>query len=94
MIAPVTTHTVKYKIQIDPQGVLLRIWEPALEKPGRMKPFLFAMNYKLASEQEAKAMLNDYLIASGAHALEAAKMSSQGILNILPFPTDDKSVES
>lgn len=56
-----TPHLLKYNITPVAGGVLLRIWEPADRNDVRVKPFLYMLKYRLASETEARKFLADYL---------------------------------
>jgi hypothetical protein len=55
------TPQLKYNITAIDGGVLLSIWEPAVKSDIRVKPFLFMIRYRLASEGEAKKLLGHYL---------------------------------
>lgn len=89
MIFSPSQHVIKYNITPDSKGVCLRIWEPAPITVKRVKPYLFSVNYRLPSEESAKALVNRYLIASGASAVEPAKLPRRGHLRVLPNPTDE-----
>lgn len=89
MIFSPSQHIIKYNISTDGQDVCLRIWEPAPITVKRVKPYLFSVNYRLPSEESAKALVNRYLIASGASAVEPAQLPRRGHLKVLPNPTDE-----
>lgn len=52
---------MKYRISRTETGVLLKIWAPAPLNEARTRPFLFLAQYRLASEKEARQLLNTYL---------------------------------
>jgi hypothetical protein len=58
---PGTPHLLKYNIAPIEGGVVLSIWEPALKNEVRVKPFLYMVRYRLASEAEATKILSQYL---------------------------------
>ncbi|GAB4380533.1 MAG: hypothetical protein Kow00121_36990 [Elainellaceae cyanobacterium] len=61
MHSPSIPHLIKYNITPVIGGVMLRIWEPAERDDIRVKPFLFMLKYRMASEAEAREFLTDYL---------------------------------
>ncbi|WP_193874574.1 hypothetical protein [Oculatella sp. LEGE 06141] len=62
---PSSTMSPLFKYSITPidEGVLLRIWEPAPMNEIRAKPFLFMAKHRLPSDDEAQAMLDQYMAA-------------------------------
>lgn len=89
MLISSSSHTIKYRILPETEGVCLSIWEPAPRTSNRDKPYRFSLNYKLASETEAKEMLNRYLNAYGAMALKHTDIPPKRHLKVLPNPTHD-----
>ena len=87
MVALGPAHTIHYRVTVLENGVRLRLWEPASKTEQRVSPYLFMVNYVLASEAEAKRVLNLYLQANGAKALLASKLSPEGKIKIAPGPT-------
>lgn len=61
MHSPSLPHLIKYNITPVLGGVMLRIWEPAERDDIRVKPFLFMLKYRMASETEAREFLSNYL---------------------------------
>jgi hypothetical protein len=61
MQPPSTPHLLKYNIASIEGGVVLSIWEPAPKNEVRVKPFLYMVRYRLASEAEATRILSQYL---------------------------------
>ena len=87
MFALGTAHTIHYRVTAIETGVRLRLWEPASKTEQRVSPYLFMVNYVLATETEAKRVLNLYLEANGAKALIYSKLLSEGKIRIAPGPT-------
>ncbi|HEY9646022.1 MAG TPA: hypothetical protein V6C88_06625 [Chroococcidiopsis sp.] len=54
---------IKYSITPKDDGVLLCIWEPAPMTDTRVRPFLFMARYRLADDNEAKTVLEEYQVA-------------------------------
>jgi len=52
---------IKYSLTPKERGFLLSIWEPAPTNEQRVKPFLYMVRQRLASEEEAKELLDYYL---------------------------------
>ncbi|UBF25896.1 hypothetical protein K9N68_30865 [Kovacikia minuta CCNUW1] len=52
---------IQYSITQNEEGVTLCIWEPARITEVRVKPFLFKINHRLPSNDEARRVLSDYL---------------------------------
>lgn len=69
---PHVPHVLKYNITPIAGGVLLRIWEPASKDDVRVKPFLFMLKYRMASEAEARKFLEDYLALYKATSLQTS----------------------
>ncbi|MGA7937978.1 MAG: hypothetical protein WCA35_30800 [Kovacikia sp.] len=55
------TPEIQYSITQYEGGVSLCIWEPARVTDVRVKPFLFKINHRLPSKDEAQKVLSDYL---------------------------------
>lgn len=72
MHSPSVPHLLKYNITPVAGGVLLRIWEPAERDDVRVKPFLYMLKYRLASEAEARKFLADYLSVYKSPVLETS----------------------
>jgi GrpB-like predicted nucleotidyltransferase (UPF0157 family) len=53
--------TLEYKIVQSPEGLVISIWEPAPLTATRVSPFMFKVNHRVDSEEEAHRVLNDYL---------------------------------
>jgi len=52
---------LEYQILQSPEGLVVSIWEPAPLTPTRVSPFMFKVNHRVDSEEEAHRVLNDYL---------------------------------
>lgn len=50
--------TIRYSITPCPGGFNLSLWETAGVNESRVKPFLFKINYRLASQEEAQQLLH------------------------------------
>ncbi|PSB08194.1 hypothetical protein C7B76_26825 [filamentous cyanobacterium CCP2] len=72
MHPPSIPHLLKYNITPVAGGVLLRIWEPAERDDVRVKPFLYMLKYRLASESEARKFLADYLLVYKSPVLQTS----------------------
>lgn len=55
-----SNSTVRYTIEVQSQGVLLKIWEPMPPTQERPSEFLFSISYLLKSRQEAQEILRHY----------------------------------
>lgn len=62
---------IKYSLTPVDEGILLCIWEPAPLSETRVRPFLFMARYRLASETEAKQVLEYYETVYDSTSLEA-----------------------
>ena len=80
-------HIIQYKILAEENGVTLKIWEPITMTQMRTAPFLFALNYRLASKELAWFILNDYLKVAGAKGLDYGRMSDEGSIRVEVHPT-------
>jgi catechol-2,3-dioxygenase len=60
MPTSILSSTVHYKIEVQSQGVLLKIWEPKPPTEERPSAFLFSISYLLKSRQEAQEVLRHY----------------------------------
>jgi hypothetical protein len=87
-LRPVTSHKIHYSIESLSQGIHLRIWEPKSATPRSPRPFMFAMNYMLQSEEEAYDLLEQYLIKSGANPLQVSPGKRRGELTVVAEPTE------
>lgn len=67
------------------QQFILRIWEPA---PSSRKPYLYQLNYKLASETAARQVLNQHLALMGGQPFsEEQSLPTEGEIAIHLEPT-------
>ncbi|WP_046492333.1 hypothetical protein [Prochlorothrix hollandica] len=64
------TPCLHYSIDSAPDGknVILKIWEPF---PTNRKPYLYQLNYRLASEAMARQVLNQHLSLLGGEEIRA-----------------------
>lgn len=60
-----TPRLLKYNVTPTNLGVLLKIWEPAPTSNHRLRPFLFMINQRLETADEAQQVLGEYLAAYG-----------------------------
>jgi hypothetical protein len=58
---PDQTSRIEYDITPMNKGVHLCIWETARTGDFRAQPFLYMVNYRLSSEDEAQKVVDDYL---------------------------------
>ncbi len=83
-----TSHQVlHYIIDAAPeqQHFVLRIWEPA---PTGRKPYLYQLNYKLASEEAARQVLNQHLMLMGGQPFhDSQPLPPQGEVEVHSEPT-------
>jgi hypothetical protein len=56
-----TSAAIQYSMTTIDGGIHLCIWEDAHVTDVRVKPFLFKVNYRLPSSDEAEKLLDDYL---------------------------------
>ncbi|MGP1386540.1 MAG: hypothetical protein ACTS2F_23480 [Thainema sp.] len=84
-----TSHMLHYSIDQRPNGVYLRVWEPKSPTRQRPRPFLFAMNYILETEEEAYDLLHEYLFTAGADTQQLSRRERRGELYVVPDPTEN-----
>jgi len=83
------SQSLPYALSVAPDGtgVVLKIWEPA---PKSRKPYLYQLNYKLASEALARQILNQHLaMLGGQHISDDQPLEPMGefSLNLDAEPT-------
>lgn len=86
---PAKSHLLHYSIDQRPNGVYLRVWEPKSPTRQRPRPFLFAMNYILETEDEAYDLLHEYLLTAGADPQQLSRQQRRGELYVVPDPTEN-----
>lgn len=52
---------LEYAITQSEEGMMVSIWEPAPLTPTRVSPFMFKVNHRVESQEEAHQFLNRYL---------------------------------
>ncbi|ASC69102.1 hypothetical protein XM38_000280 [Halomicronema hongdechloris C2206] len=87
MYAFASEHTLHYQITNDTSGYRLSLWEMAAHPEGRPKPYLYRINYSLASWEEAQALLRQHLALNGMDCVSDLTLPRQGKVRILPHPT-------
>lgn len=88
MLEPTSSHVVQYSINVTDRSVHLRLWEPKPATKERLRPFLFAVNYFMETEEEAYLFLQQYLSYAGMDASQLARRQRQGELYIVQPPTE------
>ena len=53
--------TIRYQISSHDEGAVLCLWETARTTEDRSQPFLFKVNQKVSSKEEAQQLLKYYL---------------------------------
>lgn len=87
MYAPEPEHLLHYKISTDSEGVRLRIWEMAQGQTPREKAYLYIINHRLRSLEEAKEHLRHHLNLNGGSLAEGQNIPARGQIKLLPHPT-------
>lgn len=87
MYAPDIQHLLHYKISTDSDGVRLRIWELATGPSTRDKAYLYIINYRLTSMNEAKDRLRQHLNLNGGILAQNQDIPSKGQIKLVPHPT-------
>lgn len=89
MHPPTVPHLLKVNITPVSGGVILTIWEPVERDEVRVKPFLFKLRYRMASEAEARKFVADY------HALYKSAASptslNRSVPKLIDEPEEDES---
>jgi hypothetical protein len=92
MYAPAAEYVLYYKISPEPDGVKLRIWEsPANANPNK-QAFIYILNCRANSIDEAKAQLIQHLTMNGGTLSTAEDVPAKGSVKLVPFPTLEQQV--
>ncbi len=87
MYAPDFQHLLHYKISIEPGGVRLRMWELAVGSTSGGKSYLYIINYRLNSLDEAKDSLRQHLSLNGGILTQDQDLPPKGQITLVPHPT-------
>jgi len=87
MYAFASERILQYQITNDTGGCRLSLWEMAPHPEGRLKPYLYRVNYSLTSLEEAQALLRQHLALNGMDCVSDLNLPRQGKVRILPHPT-------
>ncbi|MFE4104871.1 hypothetical protein [Almyronema epifaneia] len=82
-----TDYTIHYRITESKGSFKLAFWEPAPRNEYRTQPYLFMANYVLRSIEEARDILKQYILMSGANSLPSTELPNHGKIRIFPHPT-------
>lgn len=82
-------YTLQYQIwQDQDQQHMLSIWEPIAANNASKDAFLYQINYPIASEQCACAVLNEVLQAAGSKKITPYQFERlRGKIKVMPNPT-------
>lgn len=83
-------HTIRYRLELLPGQVKLRLWEPSATTPEPAEqplPYLYAANFTFDTIAEAEAYLRDHLLNNGAFDVPESNFPQEGEIAILPYPT-------
>lgn len=87
MYAPAIQHLLNYKISAESGGVRLRIWEMATGPSAQEKSYLYIINHRLSSLEEAKARLRQHLDLNGGVLAQEQDIPCRGQIKLRPHPT-------
>jgi len=87
MYAPERQHLLHYKISTDSGGVHLRIWEKATDAANHGKAYLYIINHRFQSLEEAKAQLRQHLTQNGGILTQDQDIPIRGQVRLMPHPT-------
>ena len=87
MYAPELHHLLHYKISTDSSGVRLRIWELANGSSDQEKTYLYIINHRLASLDEAREQLRHHLNLNGGILTQDQEIPRRGQIKLFPHPT-------
>lgn len=80
-------HLLHYKISTDLGGVRLRIWELAAGPSDRGKNYLYIINYRFTTLDDAKEQLRHHLSLNGGILAQDQDIPNRGQIKLLPHPT-------
>lgn len=81
-------YTLQYQIWQNQGQQMLSIWEPIAATQGHPTTFLYQINYPIASEQCACAVLNEVLGAAGSEKITPYQFERlRGKIKVMPNPT-------
>ena len=86
MYAPERQHLLHYKISTDSGGVHLRIWEKATDAANHGKAYLYIINHRFQSLEEAKAQLRQHLTQNGGILTQDQDIPFAGRCASCPIP--------
>jgi hypothetical protein len=87
MYAPEPQQLLHYKISTEADGVRLRIWEMATGPRAAPKTYLYIINYRFTSLDEAKAQLCHHLSLNGGVFTQEHTIPNRGQIRLIPHPT-------
>ncbi len=83
-------HTIRYQIQVSPEQVKLRFWEPQVisgSPSDQPLPYLYLANCTFRTVAEAETYLRNHLLDNGAFDVPDSNFPEEGAIEILPYPT-------
>jgi hypothetical protein len=87
MYAPDHQHLLHYKISTDSGGVHLRIWEKATDAAAHGKAYLYIINHRFKSLEEAKEQLCYHLNQNGGVLAKDQDIPIRGQVRLMHHPT-------
>ena len=87
MYAFARDHILHYRISQDTSGVRLTVWEIASRQAGRLKPYLYVLNYSFNTPEEAQLSLKRHLRLNGVSSITDGEIPNTGKIRIMPHPT-------
>ncbi|MBE9136242.1 hypothetical protein IQ254_03325 [Nodosilinea sp. LEGE 07088] len=88
-------HLLFYKIISDAEGIRLRIWESAAHLDQSPSPYLYILNLRVSSLEEAKRRLKAHLTLNGGMLSSGQALPHKGKVRLMPHATwnsDDGNV--
>jgi hypothetical protein len=80
-------HLLFYKIISDTEGIRLRIWESADPLDQSPSPYLYILNLRVSSLDEAKRRLKTHLTLNGGTLSSGQALPHKGKVRLMPHAT-------
>ncbi len=83
-------HTIRYRLELLPGQVKLRLWESSAtttEQAEQPLPYLYVANFTFNTVTAAETYLRAHLLSNGAFDVPESNFPREGAIAILPYPT-------
>lgn len=87
--APAVDHLLFYKIVPDADGIRLRIWESPTDLDQSPSPYLYILNLRVSTMNEAKKRLRAHLALNGGTLAAGQELPQKGKVKLMPHATWD-----